>query len=59
MAGPHPRITIRIAANENSVTIMEGDRVTRFDRSTLDRAAKNKLRRMTVAAWRQIKNESL
>jgi hypothetical protein len=40
-------VTIRIGATEDSITV---DGKT-FDRSTLSRPEKSKLRRLVVAAW--------
>ncbi len=43
-------IVVRIGAAHDEVTVTDRGRVTTFDRSTMDRPARNKLRRMLVDA---------
>lgn len=46
-----PQITIHLGASKNEVTVEDKGVTRTFDRSTMARDARNKLRRMVVQAW--------
>lgn len=48
-----PKITIRMGASYNDVTLNERGSKTTFDVATMDRTARRKFRRMLVAGLEQ------